>query len=234
VRRLPAALVVLGLLVAGCGSSGPSPSNLPSASTARSTSTTSSSAIASVATSAKFATRQLSRLAVKPLAPMLGYSRGRFGPAWADVDHNHCDTRNDILRRDLTKIVLRAGSTCVVARGTLHDPYTCKSISFLRGRKSSAVQIDHLVALGDAWRTGAAGWSAALREQYANDPVVLLAVDGPKNEAKGDADASQWLPPNRAYDCTYVVKQIAIKTKYRLWVTQDERDAIGNVLGGCG
>jgi hypothetical protein len=230
---MPTALVVLGLFVAGCGSRGPSSSNLPSASTAHSTSTASSTSTAPVSTSEKIAAGELSRLAVKPLAPMAGYSRDRFGPAWADVDHNHCDTRNDILRRDLTKVVLEPGSVCVVERGTLRDPYTGKSISFLRGRRSSAVQIDHLVALGDAWRTGAAGWSAALREQYANDPVVLLAVDGPQNEAKGDADASQWLPPNHAYDCTYVVKQIAIKAKYQLWVTRDERNAMGNVLTGC-
>lgn len=164
---------------------------------------------------------------------MVGYSRDQFGPAWADVDHNHCDTRDDILRRDLTQIVLKPGSTCVVARGILRDPYTGKSISFLRGPNSSVVQIDHLVALGDAWRTGAAGWSAALREQDANDPVVLLAVDGPQNEAKGDADASQWLPSNRSYDCTYVVKQIAVKTKYHLWLTQTERDAMKDVLAGC-
>jgi hypothetical protein len=221
VRRLLAVFFVLALLAAGCGSQG------SSSSTARSTST------ASVRVSARIATGELSRLSVKPLAPMVGYSRDQFGPAWADVDHNHCDTRDDILRRDLTQIVLKPGSTCVVARGILRDPYTGKSISFLRGPNSSVVQIDHLVALGDAWRTGAAGWSAALREQDANDPVVLLAVDGPQNEAKGDADASQWLPSNRSYDCTYVVKQIAVKTKYHLWLTQTERDAMKDVLAGC-
>ncbi|MGD0273268.1 MAG: HNH endonuclease family protein [Gaiellaceae bacterium] len=220
-RRPLVLLVVLGLFVTGCGSHG------SSSSTARSTST------APVSTSAKIATAELSQLAVKPLASMVGYSRDQFGPAWADVDHNHCDTRNDILRRDLTQIVLEPGSTCVVERGTLHDPYTGKTIFFVRGPNSSAIQIDHLVALGDAWRTGATGWSAARREQYANDPAVLLAVDGPANEAKGDADASQWLPPNRSYDCSYVVKQIAVKMKYRLWVTQGERGAIENVLAGC-
>ena len=220
-RRMLAVLFVLGILAAGCGSHGSSSSTAPSTSTAP------------VSTGAKIANAELSQLTVKPLAPMTGYSRNRFGPAWADVDHNHCDTRDDILRRDLAGVVLKPGSTCIVERGTLHDPYTGRTISFVRGPNSTAIQIDHLVALADAWRTGAASWSAALREQYANDPAVLLAVDGPANEAKGAADASQWLPPSSSYDCSYVVEQIAVKTKYRLWVTQGERDAMANVLEGC-
>ena len=129
---------------------------------------------------------------------MTGYSRDKFGEPWADVDHNGCDTRNDILKRDLTKEVFKAGSSCIVQTGLLADPYTGKTIDFVRGVKtSSAVQIDHVVALGDAWRTGAAKWTAKKRLSYANDRVVLLAVDGPQNEAKGDDDASEWLPPGR-------------------------------------
>ena len=104
----------------------------------------------------------------------------------------------------------------------------------MRGVKtSSAVQIDHVVALGDAWRTRAAKWTTKKRLSYANDRVVLLAVDGPQNEAKGDDDASEWLPPRKAYDCKYVAKQTTIKTKYGLWVTPAERAAIGAVLNGC-
>jgi len=95
------------------------------------------------------------------------------------------------------------------------------------------VQIDHVVALGDAWRTGAAAWPASVRLRYANDPVVLLAVDGPANEAKGDDDASAWLPANRGYDCLYVEQQITIKTKYKLWVTSDERNAMRSTLASC-
>ena len=100
-------------------------------------------------------------------------------------------------------------------------------------KTSTAVQIDHVVALGDAWRTGAAKWTAAKRLRYANDPVVLLAVDGPQNEAKGDDDASEWLPPRKAYDCTYVAKQITIKTRYALWVTATERSAMAATLKTC-
>ena len=162
---------------------------------------------------------------------MLGYSRERFGPPWKDVDHNGCDTRNDILRRDLRRVVLKQGSRCTVARGLLPDPYTRTRISFVRGvRTSGAVQIDHIVALADAWRTGAARWGSGKRLRYANDPVVLLAVDGPTNEAKGDDDASEWLPPNHGYDCAYVKRQILIKRRYGLWVTPSEHRALRSIL----
>jgi Protein of unknown function (DUF1524) len=165
---------------------------------------------------------------------MTGYSRAKFGDPWVDVDHNGCDTRNDILHRDLTHIVYKQGSTCLIASGTLKDPYTGKTIHFVRGvTTSSAVQIDHVVALGDAWRTGAATWTANKRLRYANSPVVLLAVDGPQNEAKGDDDASEWLPPRKAYDCKYVAKQITIKTTYGLWVTPSEHSAMTAVLSAC-
>jgi Protein of unknown function (DUF1524) len=176
---------------------------------------------------------QLGKLTVKPAAPMAGYSRDKFGEPWADVDHNGCDTRNDILKRDLTKIAFKPGSACVVATGTLNDPYTGNVIHFVRGPASAAVQIDHVVALGDAWRTGAATWTAAKRLRYANDRVVLLAVDGPANQAKSDDDASEWLPPREAYDCRYIAKQITIKTKYMLWVTSAERAAMAATLQTC-
>ena len=177
---------------------------------------------------------QLAKLTVKPAAPMTGYDRDKFGDPWEDVDHNGCDTRNDILKRDLIKEVFKAGSSCLIATGTLNDPYTGKVIHFVRGVKTStAVQIDHVVALGDAWRTGAAKWTDAKRLRYANDPVVLLAVDGPQNESKGDDDASEWLPPRKAYDCRYVAKQITIKTKYVLWVTAAERAAMAGTLKTC-
>ena len=165
---------------------------------------------------------------------MTGYSRAKFGEPWSDVDHNGCDTRDDILRRDLNQVVLKPGSTCVVKSGTLHDLYTGKTIHFVRGvSTSAAVQIDHVVALGDAWRTSAATWTDARRLAYANDPRVLLAVDGPSNEAKEDSDASKWLPPRKAYDCQYIAKQIRVKHIYGLWVTNVERDAMATQLATC-
>lgn len=179
------------------------------------------------------ASKQLARLPVRPAAAMTGYSRDQFGPAWADVDRNHCDTRDDILRRDLKQVTLKPGSACVVASGVIRDPYTGKKIRFVRGPHSADVQIDHVVALGDAWRTGAATWTASRRLAYANSRLVLLAVDGPANEAKGDGDASEWLPPRSAFRCRYVARQVSIKTRYRLWVTPSERSAISQVLDSC-
>ena len=119
-------------------------------------------------------------------------------------------------------------------RGTLHDPYTGKVIAFVRGSgTSSKVQIDHVVALGDAWQKGAQQLSADTRLHLANDPLNLLAVDGPTNQRKGDGDAATWLPPNKAYRCQYVARQVAVKARYHLWVTSAERDAIARVLAGC-
>lgn len=172
---------------------------------------------------------------MKGRAPKTGYTREEFGPAWADVDHNGCDTRNDILARDLEGETFKPGTqNCVVATGTLADRYTGKTISFVRGNKtSSAVQIDHVIALSDAWQKGAQRLSADQRKQLANDPLNLMAADGPTNGAKGDKDAATWLPPNRAFRCEYVARQTAVKAKYKLWVTQAEHAAIANILASC-
>jgi hypothetical protein len=163
---------------------------------------------------------------------MTGYSRTKFGAAWSDVDHNGCDTRNDVLRRDLTGLVPASG--CVIRSGALRDPYTGRTIAFVRGvTTSTKVQIDHVVALGDAWQKGAQQLTAAQRLALANDRLNLLAVDGPSNEAKGDGDAATWLPPVKAYRCAYVARQVAVKSKYRLWVTSAEKAAIAGLLAGC-
>lgn len=177
----------------------------------------------------------LALLPVKGRAPLTGYSRTRFGQAWADVDHNGCDTRNDILARDLTSTTRKPGTRdCVVLAGLLHDPYTGRDIPFVRGPSSSStVQIDHVVALGDAWQTGAQQLDPTGRERFANDPLELLAVDGPINQAKGDGDAATWLPPNTAYRCAYVARQVAVKTRYALWVTSSEHEAMVRILRGC-
>ena len=173
------------------------------------------------------------RSAIRGRAPKTGYSRAQFGPAWEDVDHNGCDTRDDILRRDLTDIRVR-GSThgCVVIAGELADPYTGKRIVFTKSA-AAKVQIDHVVALSDAWQTGAQSWSATTRLDFANDPLELLAVDGDANQQKGDGDAATWLPPQKAFRCAYVSRQVAVKLRYHLWVTPAEREAIARVLQSC-
>lgn len=178
---------------------------------------------------------QLEALPVKGRAPKTGYSREEFGPAWTDVDHNGCDTRNDVLRRDLTKVVAKPGThECIVVRGVLNDPYTGRSIPFTRGQgTSTAVQIDHVVALSDAWQKGAQQLPPDRRRQLANDPLNLLAVDGPANGSKSDGDAATWLPPNKGYRCAYVARQVAVKTTYKLWMTSGEKAAIRSVLALC-
>ena len=177
----------------------------------------------------------LGTLEVKGRAPKTGYDREAFGPAWADVDRNGCDTRNDILARDLEGETFKPGTRdCVVLTGTLDDPYTATTIAFERGNAtSSAVQIDHVVALSDAWQKGAQQLDRDTRQAFANDPLNLLAVDGPTNQGKGDGDAATWLPPNKAFRCEYVARQVAVKATYKLWVTQAERDAIARILTTC-
>jgi hypothetical protein len=174
----------------------------------------------------------LAEIAIKGRAPKTGYDRDEFGPAWADVDHNGCDTRNDILARDLHDEVVRA-DRCTVATGVLEDPYTGERIEFTRGPDSADVQIDHLVPLSDAWQKGAQSWDEAKREAFANDPMNLQATDGPTNGAKGDGDAATWLPPNRSIWCAYVALQTEVKWRYGLWMTQAEHDRIAEILGGC-
>lgn len=178
------------------------------------------------------ARRLLDTLAVKGRAPRTGYAREQFGRAWADVDRNGCDTRDDILRRDLTDPTFKPGArVCVVITGSLADPYTGARIRFEHGQVG--VDIDHVVALGDAWVKGASLWPPDRRLALANDPLNLLAVDASANRSKGDGDAATWLPPSRAYRCKYVARQIAVKAKYALSVTRAEYDAMAEVLAGC-
>jgi hypothetical protein len=173
------------------------------------------------------------QLTVKGRAPKTGYAREQFGPAWSDVDRNGCDTRDDILNRDLTAKQWRLGTHgCVVIAGFLADPYTGQTIPFAKA-DASAVQIDHVVALSDAWQKGAATWSAPQRLAFANDPLNLLAVDGPSNARKSDGDTATWLPPNKPYRCRFVARQVAVKAKWDLWVTAAERDAMARVLARC-
>ncbi|MGN8244481.1 HNH endonuclease family protein [Cellulomonas soli] len=175
----------------------------------------------------------LEALPVKGRAPRTGYERSQFGESWADVDGNGCDTRNDVLARDLTGITTDPDDSCVVRTGTLDDPYTGEVIAFERGEHSADVQIDHVVALSDAWQKGAQQWTAEKREQFANDPANLLAVDGPANQQKGAGDAATWLPPSTGYRCVYALRQIRVKDAYGLWVTAAEKDALADQLDRC-
>jgi hypothetical protein len=176
----------------------------------------------------------LATLDVKGRAPKTGYDRKYFGVGAIDYDKNGCDYRNDTLRRDLQSQVLRPGEpVCVVESGTLLDPYTGDQVSFVRGANPSPIEIDHLVALSDAWQKGAQQWSEGKLLQFGNDPRNLVATSRQANQAKKDHDAASWLPPNKAFRCTYVTRQIEVKATYGLWVTAAERETMEAVLAGC-
>ena len=195
----------------------------------------SQAAATSTATKSQYesALTALNKLSVKGRAPKTGYSREQF-PHWKDPDKNGCDSRNDILKRDLTKVIYKADTNnCKVIAGTLLDPYSNKLIEFDLSKSSSTIDIDHLVALSNAWQTGAFQLTLTQRTNFANDPLNLLAVDFKLNRQKGDADAATWLPPYKSYRCTYVARQVAVKTKYKLWVTAPEKTAISNLLSAC-
>lgn len=173
----------------------------------------------------------LNKLEVKGRAAKTGYTRSQF-PHWSDPDRNGCDARNDTLKRDLTDITFKVGTRdCKVIAGQLLDPFSGKVIIF--SPTKVVIDIDHVVALSNAWQSGAAYFDKNVRTQIANDPLNLLAVDAKLNRQKGDGDAATWLPPNKAFRCEYVARQVAVKAKYRLWVTEPEKVAITKILSSC-
>ena len=177
----------------------------------------------------------LEQLPVKGRGPMTGYDRDAYGQPWLDADQNGCDTRNDMLGEQLVDPTFKPGTReCKVLTGLLDDPFTGEQIPFDDADgDGSGIDIDHVVALGNTWVTGASGWSAAELAAIANDPLNLLAVDAGANRSKGDGDAATWLPPQRGFRCAYVARQVAVKAKYDLWVTAPERAAITRVLEDC-
>lgn len=197
------------------------PEPTPSATTSEPTSSATSPALTALAT-----------IPIKGRAPKTGYDRDLFASDW---DYSFgCDMRNKILRRDFVEFQFRSDSSCVIATGVLLDPYTGQTINFVRGvGTSNEVQIDHVVAVSDAWQKGAQQLSSAQRYAFYNDPLNLLAVSGSANAQKSDSDAASWLPSNKAYRCAYVARQVAVKISYNLWVTQAEYDAISRVLRDC-
>lgn len=160
-----------------------------------------------------------------------GYGAARFGD-WLDQDYDGCDTRNDVLIRDLSDVAATSGS-CAVTNGTLDDPYTGARIQYTGPGAASTVTVDHVVSLEDAWGSGANQWTDRERLRFANDPLNLLAVSAAAENDKADRSADNWLPANTAYDCAYVARQIAVKAKYHLGMTSFEKGAIVGVLFSC-
>lgn len=226
-RRVAVAVLIALSIGAGVfyeawqeGRQAPSATSVQSANTAAQTPASGSAAEA------------LGKLAIKGRAPRTDYKRAQFGDGWQQV--GMCNVRNHVLKRDMTEVKTVSDTDCTVLSGTLEDPYTGKQMFFIRGPQTSDdVQIDHVVALSDAWQKGAQQMTAEKRVEFANDSLNLLAVDGPTNQKKSDGDAATWLPPNKDYRCRYIARQIAVKVKYTLWVTQAEHDAMQNTLSTC-
>ena len=235
-RQLAGVLAAVAMLTGGCGQlQSTDPPDHPSPTTAKQTTAkrASQSKPSGAHSDGGSAMNQLGTLRVAGRAPMTGYDRDRFGQAWLDADRNGCDTRNDMLRRDLTSITLKPGTQgCVVLTGVLADPYTRTTIEFVRG-ESDSVDIDHVVALGNAWASGAWKVDIKTRAALANDPLNLLAVDAGANRSKGDSNAASWLPANKGYRCAYVARQIAVKAKYHLAVTAPEKAQMSRQLSTC-
>lgn len=246
---LSAGAIALTLLVTGCSTEASAPTSIPTVASPETVEATTSApapeapveapaeeapapAPAPVEAGSAFAV--LETLPVKdPISG--GYDRELFGASWEDVDSNGCDTRNDILLRDLENVVV--DGSCKVQKGTYADPYTATIINFDRSSgNGGGIDIDHIVALSAGWKTGASDWSAAKRLQFANDPLNLIASEAGANRAKGDKDAAEWLPSNSgnpAFNCQYVARQIAVKQKYEAWVTAPEKNAMVSVLNTC-
>ena len=163
-----------------------------------------------------------------------GYDRDSFDYRGTDDDGDGCDVRDEVLARDMSGVRFDPSDGCTVRSGVLDDPYTSERIEFVRGpRTSSAVQIDHVVALENAWRSGASRWDSTMRRRFGNDARNLLAVDGGANQDKGSASAAYWLPENTGFRCEYVARQVAVKLVYGLSVTSREKQAMSRVLRTC-
>ncbi|WP_225447536.1 HNH endonuclease family protein [Streptacidiphilus sp. PB12-B1b] len=241
----------LPLLVAGCKGVEPSTASTPSGSAVatsgdgRAVSPLDNpdgtkpglAAITSAADQAR-ARALIEKVTTKGRGPKTGYNRGEFGDAWTDsapgsvpFAHNGCDTRDDVLKRDGQQLAFRSGSDCVVVSMTLPDPYTGTTIDFTKA-KATEVQIDHVMPLSYDWQMGASSWSKGKREDLANDPLNLMPVDGPANEAKEDAGPASWLPPNKAVRCSYSVRFAQVSLKYALPVTAADKEMMLKQCGG--
>lgn len=174
----------------------------------------------------------LETLEVKGRAPKTGYDREQFYKSWPSIDG--CNLRQRIIKRDLGDTAVLADDNCTVLSGEFDEPYTGSHLIFYqKSDLTKGLQIDHIVALSDAWQKGAQKLTADERYALATDPLNLLAVDSKTNQGKSDGDAATWLPPNKKFRCTYVARQVSVKYKYHLWLTQAEKDMIAKILGSC-
>lgn len=226
----------LGVCVDSSDTSGASSSASVSSSDASSSGSNTSNSDAQNSTGSKCSTSSvkaldlLEKLEIKGRAPKTGYARTEFYDDWPNV--NGCSLRQLIIKREFGETAVL--DDCTVISGSYVEPYTGEKKTFTeRSQISKGVQIDHVVALSDAWQKGAQNLSAEKRTQLATDPLNLLAVDSSANQKKSDGDAATWLPSNKAFRCQYVARQVSVKYKYTLWLAQAEHDTIASILEQC-
>ena len=177
------------------------------------------------------ASEVLAKLEVKGRAPKTGYKRTEFYNGWPDIDG--CNLRQRILKRDFGETAV-TDEKCNVIAGKFYEPYTGEVMEFhTRKEISKGIQIDHVVALSDAWQKGARYKTSGVRYRIATDPLNLIAVQAAANQQKSDGDAATWLPHNKSFRCQYVARQISVKYKYSLWVTEAEKEAMSQILETC-
>ncbi|MBQ6396008.1 HNH endonuclease [Candidatus Saccharibacteria bacterium] len=183
--------------------------------------------------SSKSALEVLESLQVKGRASKSGYARTEFYNSWPSIDG--CSLRQRIIKRELgSSAVISSEDNCTVVSGEFIEPYTgAHMIFYERADLTKGIQIDHVVALSDAWQKGAQKLTKERRYELATDPLNLLAVNGSANQSKSDGDAATWLPPNKSFRCAYIARQISVKFKYSLWVTSAEKSAMETVLKTC-
>lgn len=169
---------------------------------------------------------ELDQLRVAPDGPSTGYLRAKF-PHWITIS-GACDTRETVLKRDGANVVTDAA--CSAVSGSWYSPYDGDT-----WYAASDVDIDHIVPLANAWRTGASSWTTAKRRQFANDLTIpqLLAVTDNINQAKGDQSPATWKPPLTGYWCTYAKMWTHVKYRYTLTVTSTEKTALADMLNRC-
>jgi len=174
----------------------------------------------------------LEKLEIKGRAPKTGYTREEFYKTWPMIEG--CNLRQRIIKREMGEKAVLGDDNCTIMKGEFTEPYTGQHLIFYeKADISKGIQIDHVVALSDAWQKGAQNLSAEERYNLATDPLNLLAADASANQQKSDGDAATWLPKNKSFRCQYVARQVSVKYKYHLWVTQAEHDAIGRILETC-
>ncbi|WP_326593835.1 HNH endonuclease family protein [Streptomyces sp. NBC_01294] len=176
--------------------------------------------------SASAARSYLATVTPKAEGSTSGYNRDLF-PHWSTVSGS-CNTRETVLKRDGVNV--GQDSACAAVSGSWYSEYDGATWT-----AASDLDIDHVVALAEAWRSGASSWTTTKRQQFANDLTrpQLIAVTDNVNQAKGDLDPGKWLPPRTAYRCAYARMWVHVKQHWGLSMDSGEKTALVNILNGC-